>query len=148
MQKKIYLLTKYLVIASLLLSVVSIYSTKAGWGEIYPFYFWKLYSQPLGNTKVVSEYRIYAKQKSDSAFCRMAVKDNYTFTVGEYVYTLHRLVTDYSNTRSETNKNRLYDFVKHVEPEYEQYEIIKETYRPLEIFKNENVYDTSVEIIF
>jgi len=54
------LATKGLVIISIILSFLSFLNTKKGTKEIYPFFYWKLYSQPLGNTYTFNDFRIYA----------------------------------------------------------------------------------------
>jgi hypothetical protein len=52
-------ITKFLFFISIILSIGTFFNQKNGGSEIYPFYHWKLFSQPLGNYYTFDSYRIY-----------------------------------------------------------------------------------------
>src|SRR6478609_196829 len=59
-------ITKYLLVLSLLGSCISLLTSIAGKGELYPFFYWKLYPQPIGWDHKTTTIRIYAKTATDS----------------------------------------------------------------------------------
>jgi len=140
--------TKIVVIISIILSFGSIATIKLGLGEIYPFFFWKLYSQPLGWENTEADFRIYASNGKNCSFNRLQIKVPFTFSIEEYVYALNRHVNDYLKDKNERSLQRLKLFVLHVEPNYERYKIVKEKYHPLEYKEKNATYDTLTVITF
>ncbi len=118
-------------------------------GKIYPFFSWKLFSQPLGTKNYIEEFRIYSKKNSDSLYHRNAIKKTETFSTDEYVYTLYYFTTK-AIKNPQNYKARLYDFCKHVEPDQDNYKIVLESYKPsdLQNIQNKNRYDTTTVVTF
>lgn len=140
--------TKIIVLLSIMLSMGSIATIKLGWGEIYPFYFWKLYTQPLGWENSEEDHRIYASNCHTCPYVRLQTKATYSFTIDEYIYTLNRNVYDYLGDKNIKSFERLKAFIKHVEPEFIKYKIVKESYRPLDFKAKNTSYDTLTVITF
>jgi len=58
--------TKLLFFVSILLALSSMVLIERGGYEIYPFFSWKLFTNPSGNSKVTEQYRMYRIQKNDT----------------------------------------------------------------------------------
>ena len=143
--EKRYFYTKVIVIISILLSFISIISVKIA----YPFFSWKLYTQPLGTQGRFEEYRIYSKMKMDSVFNRNNIREIPTFTTDEYVYTLNYFVNKTLSYPSEY-KARLLVVCKHFVPNSDEYKIVLESYNPSDLYSNNNKnnYDTTTVVTF
>lgn len=145
-----YYLTRILVLFSLLGSLGSVLTLHFGLGEIYPFYTWKLYSQPLGSTGYYTEYRIYSTINSKQKFKRKPIKATPTFTREEYVYTFNALVakTLANSVGSTDYKAKLLLFIKHVDPGAAAYKVVSETYNPKDLAAGLSHYDTATVVTF
>ena len=66
--------TKYLFYISISLSFFSFIIIKRGYQELYPFFSWKLFSSPSGNTSETTEYRLYGVKKKDT----VRISNNYS----------------------------------------------------------------------
>lgn len=129
-------LTKTLVYTSLLLSLSSIITSSKGWGEIYPFFHWKLFSQPSGSKHQDHVYRIYIED-STSTLKRLPIESRATFTKDDVLYALSNFVGD-----TALGHQKLEALCRYLYPEHDKFYIYKETYSPLEILKNPKNYDT------
>jgi hypothetical protein len=143
------ILTKALVIFSLICSFGTIFSSGKGWGEIYPFLHWKLFSQPLGTHHRHSEYSVYLKSDNNESFIRQKITSTPSFSREEYAYTFDYLVESIikDSLNMNYNKQRIFTFLKHVFPEGSQYKIIKESFNPGNIILMPQSYDTSVILL-
>ncbi len=122
---------KVLVLLSMAGSLGSVFTIRQGWGEIYPFTTWKLFTQPRGNKGQVAFYRIYLKEPRSGQYVRQPVKPMRTFTQDEYVYTLDYLVTEAlpdSARQKSLAKEKVSAFVQYLYPEAEDYKIVRENY--------------------
>lgn len=140
-------LTRLLVLLSIMGSGLSIFLSETGFGEVYPFATWKLYTQPLGNKQAYAEYRLYTLTPGDSVFRRQAIRPTATFTTDEYVYTLHAL-TQAALGQDAASKARLLQFARHVAPGARQYKIVQESYHPKLHVTAPQTYDTRTVIRF
>ncbi|MHA6248300.1 hypothetical protein ACXYMU_10215 [Pontibacter sp. CAU 1760] len=143
-------LTRLLVLLSIAGSGLSILLSGTGFGEVYPFATWKLYTQPLGNKQVYEEYRLYTLTPGDSAFRRLSVQATDAFTADEYVYTLHALTQAAlgQGAASGKAKARLLQFARHVAPAATQYQVVQERYHPKHHAAAPQAYDTRTVIRF
>lgn len=143
------LFTKILVIGGVFLSLGSIITDKNEIGDLYPFFHWKLYTQPMGSKNEIAEYRIYAKKINSQSFHRLTIRPTYTFNEDDYAYSLNdltaRVLKDSINVDLKSN---LLDFIKHVEPDYETYKVVEEKYNPLDVYKDIIKYDTTTIVRF
>lgn len=145
-----FLLTKWIVIGSVFLSLFSVVAEKMSWGMLYPFFSWKLYTQPYGWENKANQYRIYASNDSSEAYARKSVKATSTFTTDEYVYVLRALVEkslEGEEQDKSISKQKLYAFVQHLEPDYKYFKIVKETFIPTELLKSPQKYDTCTVLV-
>lgn len=128
---------KILIGISLVGSLGSVYTDKMKWGEIYPFFHWKLFSQPTGWDLKVIEHRIYGvKPNGESVRLKNQVRK--TFTSDEINYTLEYLIT----LPEEKERNeKLKIFCRYLAPEFSSYKIVEEVYNPLVIMKDFDNYD-------
>jgi len=137
--------TRLFVIISIFLSALSFWTTQKGWSEVYPFYFWKLYSQPAGWAKSYTSYRVYVKKEKNSSWTRLANRNRATFNRDETLYFLNPITQRIINSKSENNSHdlkKLKTFCEYIAPNYDHYKIVAETFNPLEIVHNSLKYDT------
>ncbi|MCJ8164567.1 hypothetical protein MKJ04_06885 [Pontibacter sp. E15-1] len=127
-----FILTRLLVLLSFLGSLLTSLLAFTGFGEVYPFASWKLYTQPLGYKRHVEEYRIYTMPKGATQYVRQPVSPTVTFSQDEYVYTLTTLVQAAlaEGQTSVKAKARLLSFAQHVAPAASHYKIVRESYTP------------------
>lgn len=143
--------TRILVLASMAGSALTYFSGMMGLGELYPFANWKLFTQPLGNSNYIEEYRIYTLPAGHTTWQRQAVVTNSeNFTQDEYTYTLNGLVNGTLSGKADSAVfyTRLHTFVKYIAPPAAAYKIVRETYRPLQHYNNPQHYDTLTVIRF
>ncbi|WP_439879570.1 hypothetical protein ACSX1A_10300 [Pontibacter sp. MBLB2868] len=143
--------TKALVLISIAGTFATVITGALGWGEVYPFATWKLYTQPLGSKHTFTEFRIYTLAKGEQHWKRQPVITNSpNFTPDEYVYTLNKLISASTSDSPDTTlfKSKLEIFVKYIAPAAEHYKIVRETYSPLELLQNPQHYDTLTVISF
>ncbi|WP_128397005.1 hypothetical protein [Botryobacter ruber] len=143
-------LTRLLVLLSFFGSFISYFTFTAGLGEIYPFFFWKLYTQPLGSAHSYSEYRIYYRNYGDSSWKRQSIAPTPTFTHDEYYYTFMHLIHSKLNAAPSDTlaSQKLLTFIRYVGPAADQYKIVQEQYSPKKILENPAAYDTTTVIRF
>ena len=142
-------LTIFLVILSVLLSLLSLFTNSKVWGNIYHFFSWILYSQHLGSNSTFTEYRIYSKNREDIHFKRNKIAHIKYFNPEEYYYTFNQLVKESLECPSDSIlKIKLFTFVKYAVPNAQEYKIMSETYNPDELLINPLNYDTVTVIRF
>ncbi|WP_337068704.1 hypothetical protein [Pontibacter sp. 13R65] len=140
-----------MLITSIAGSLLSVFTLSSGWGEVYPFFSWKLFTQPLGNKGSYTEYRIYTSNTKEGAkWQRQEIKATPTFTTDEYYYCFNALVKTAlaDSARGSNAKANLFSFVRHVVPAAHAYKIVEEIYAPLELLNNPTRYDTLTVITF
>lgn len=142
--------TKWFVIIGMVLSLLSFFTTMKGWSEIYPFYYWKLYSQPTGWSYSFDDLRVYAKNKKDTNWTRIKNEDRNTFKRDETLYFLRHIIAriEHPVSKEAYHKDvaKLKVFCAFLVPEYDRYKVVKETYNPKEIMKNLTKYDTTTVV--
>jgi hypothetical protein len=139
--------TKIIVVVSIVLSCLSYFTTQKGWSEIYPFYFWKLYSQPAGWQQKYTAYRIYAKNENDPNWTRLKNDNRATFNRDETLYFLNPITNRIIESASKKDIQKLGVFCRYIAPEYSQHKVVAEVFNPLDLLEDENNYDTSTVII-
>ena len=120
--------TKHLLFISLSLSFFSIILIKKGFPEFYPFYSWKLFSLPSGNTSEVLEFRLYGV--NGKRVKRIVNKESPLFDGNEKF----SIINDYSSEIKESNnsesKIKLLKFAKFIAPDFQYYLVVEERYMP------------------
>lgn len=134
----------------MVLSCLSFFTTQKGWSEIYPFYFWKLYSQPAGWSKHYTSYRVYAKNLEETTWTRLKNENRATFNKDETLYFLNHITIRLINgqTKEQRSKDliKLKVFCNYIAPEFDEYKIVAEDFNPLELIENEQRYDTTTVV--
>ena len=143
-------LTISLVFLSIVLNILSFFTTRKNLGSIYPFFDWKLFSQPSATKLKTSEYRIYSKKNNEKFFKRNKITPIKDYSADEYVYSLNYLTqcTLDDSLPGSPSKQKLLLFITHVVPNADKYKIVLETYNPKELLVNPNKYDTTTIITF
>ena len=141
--------TKIFVVISIVLSCLSFATTQKGWSEIYPFYFWKLYSQPAGWAKHYTSYRVYV-QDSTGSWIRLENKDRATFNKDETLYFLNaitqRLIGEQTEQERSKDLKKLKIFCEYLAPGFQDYKVVAEEYNPLDLIENIQDYDTTTVV--
>lgn len=136
-----------MVLMSVVLSCLSFWTTQKGWSEIYPFYFWKLYSQPAGWAKSYTGYRVYAKNPSDTTWTRLQNQQRATFNKDETLYFLNPITQRLSAPQQpadqrEKDLKKLKIFCQYIAPQYQSYKVVAEVFNPLDLLEDNTRYDT------
>lgn len=136
------IVTQALFFISIFLSVLSYINTKKGGTELYPFFYWKLYTQPLGNNIIFKGYRIYGVNKSKDTVRIPNIGYKY-FNKDDYYYFVTIEANKVINNQIDINKHkkRLFEFGTSIAPGFNEYLIIQEKYKVFEISKNSNQFE-------
>ena len=136
------IVTQILFFISILLSVLSYVNTKKGGTEVYPFFYWKLYTQPLGSNLIHKDYRIYGVNKFNDTVRIPNIGYKY-FNQDDYYYFVTIEANKVINHQIDINKHkkRLFEFGKSIAPGFNEYLIIQEKYKVFEISKNSNQFE-------
>jgi len=138
-------ITQGIFFLSILLSSISFLNTKFGIKEFYPFFYWKLYTQPLGNNYLYEDYRLYGVTiKNDTV--RIKNKGYANFNQDDYYYFLtgegQKIMKNEINLNY--HKKRLKDFGEFLAPNYSEYILVKESFNPITIVKNPSNYTKEI----
>ncbi len=131
-------------ILSVFLSICSYFTTLQGKGEIYPFFFWKLFTRPLGHSYHVKDYRLYGVNRTDTlridnkGYELFDKDDYYYFVSGEASWILKR------EKPYKFHKQRINDFAQSLGLNFATYLVVEESYNPLEIIKEPKNYKQKI----
>lgn len=134
---------KVLVLLSVVGSLASAYTLRQGWGEVYPFATWKLYTQPRGSNHVYSTFRIYTRHAGDTIFRRQTVEATPTFNQDDYGFMLENLGSStLADSAHQTNAlERLQVFVKHLYPNAREYRVVLEKVQVKDLLHHPEKYE-------
>jgi hypothetical protein len=142
-----YTLTKTMVVISIFGSIASVFLSTKPFNEPYPFFHWKLYSQPLGWQNEFDDFRVYTFDSVTNKFERQAIKVTKTFNEDDCTYLFLNLtnkIIKAENAQQQVDcKQKMVIFLSHVYPNNSKFRVVKETYKPLEIIKQATHYDTT-----
>jgi hypothetical protein len=137
-------MTKLLVGFSLIGSCISLMMSMSGKGELYPFFYWKLYTQPIGWDHQTTVTRIYATNDPDTTYSRIPLKSYPDFSKDEVCYSVDYAVSLMKDDRIKANR-MLIALCRHLEPQYHFFRIVNEEYDPETVLKgNNNHHDTII----
>jgi hypothetical protein len=138
-------ITKFLFFISIILSIGTFFNQKNGGSEIYPFYHWKLFSQPLGNYYTFDSYRIYGITTNNDTV-RMPNIGYKNLSQDDYYYFVGAEANKIKNNPEHIDyfKTRIKDFGKFINPNFKDYILIKETFNPMEIIKDTSNYNRNI----
>lgn len=126
--------TRILYFLSLALSLTSLYVLEKGGKEIYPFFSWKLFTNPSGSENFEEQYRIYTVKGKDTVRIpcqRTAIYDenNVALIIGFYGRKIDK------NEDREANIRKLNTFMKSYKPIDRPLILFKESYKPWDLGK-------------
>lgn len=138
--------TKYLIIISFILSCLNFFTSSFYNQELYPFFHWKLYSQPLGNDYTYTDYRLYGINNSRDTI-RIQNANSVLFSKDDRYYFLSREVTNIKTKSivSQKLQQRLGDFGDAITKNaYDDYLLVEESFNPLNLIIDPNAYTKSI----
>ena len=119
--------TYYLFAFSLLFSFLSIFTIKMGYNEIYPFYTWRLFTKPSGTSTTDVQYRLYGISKEDTI--RIRNNESLLFDGNEKASMINNLAAEIDNDKINVDsKAKLYRFAKEIEPSFQSFLLVKESF--------------------
>ncbi|WHF51658.1 hypothetical protein QGN23_14730 [Chryseobacterium gotjawalense] len=128
--------TYYLFALSLVFSFLSFFTIKAGYGEIYPFYTWRLFTKPSGSSTTDFQYKLYGISKKDTV--RLTNTDSALFDGNEKASIINNIGSEIDKNKTDhRSKGKLYRFAKVIEPGYQSYLLIKESFNAQKIDKKD-----------
>jgi hypothetical protein len=135
---------KVLFLISILFSILSFFSKTSGGKELYPFFYWKLYTQPLGSNGIFDDYRIYGITEEKDTIRIPNIGYDF-FNQDDYYYYLLGEAQKISNQKNiELIQTRLHSFGKNIAPQYEYYILVKEEFNPIELTINKDHYHSTI----
>lgn len=112
--------------------------------ELYPFFYWRLFSTPVG-WDGAETYRLYSRPSPDADWERHTIEPVSGYSVKDYqyqwVYLVNRALKDPSNRTGA--QDRLAIFAALTAPAQTDYRVVRETYMPLELLRDTSRYDTT-----
>jgi hypothetical protein len=146
MNRRFYI-TLGLVVLNGFMSLVAYGFARLGWDEPFPFFHWKLYSQPLGAKEGYKGWRIYYRPTPRDSLQRMPVQPIPGFSETAFVYTLYNWVERYKQA-PEAARPALKALAQHAKPGMAEYRIVEEQFQPLELYRAPYSYDTCTVVAF
>lgn len=121
--------TLYLVIFSLLMSVLSLIKTSKGGAEIYPFAVWKLFTRPTGGSGSLTFYKIYGVKNGDTI--RIANEDTELLDANAQFSILKTSGEELEKQENTVqNKEKLLTLIEATNPNYDHYFLFSESFNP------------------
>lgn len=140
--------TRWLVLAGMLLSYASYGVFKLGGPrELYPFFYWRLYSAPV-DAHAYATYRVYTRSASDAGWHRHPVAPSTLYSRKGYFWQLESLTTAFRAAPTERNEARLRLFAETVVPDAAAYRIVAESFDPRALVRGHADYDTTTVFQF
>lgn len=114
---------------SLTLSAFSYVLASNGGSEIYPFYFWKLFTKPSGAAMEERFYKIYGIRGTDTL--RLQYQDTPLYDGNDQFSFINRWGSQIDASINPTaNEEKLKKLLKATAPQYERYLLVEETFNP------------------
>lgn len=124
--------TLILFTVALVLSLTSLYTVKKGWGEVYPFFSWRLFTKPSGSSKSDVQYRLYGIRGIDTL--RLPNTATPLFDENERASLINYFGDKISNKiEKDLYTRKLLHLATIVEPKFQCFLLVKETFNPQEI---------------
>lgn len=143
-------LTRALAISAMALMALSYGTHKMGLArELYPFFYWRLFSEPEG-WNGARTYRLYVRAAHSEAWQRLHVQSTPAYPRKEYSYQLNMLAEqalDDPEGRTDA-RERLALFAQLTVPDAVEFRIVEETYHPLALLEDATAYDTTTALRF
>lgn len=140
-------INKLIFFISIALSICSFLLSLRKKKEIYPFFYWKLYTQPLGNIPIYKDYRLYGIKNADTI--RISNKGYRYLNQDDYYYFLSNEVNKLTtkNLPITYHKQRINDLGKLIAPQFDHFILMEESFSPSEIIRNHNNFSKKIILI-
>ncbi|MGA9211812.1 hypothetical protein [Kaistella sp.] len=136
--------TYYLFAFSLVFSFLSFCTNKGGYGEVFPFYTWRLFTKPSGTSTTDFRYKLYGVSEQDTV--RLTNTESPLFDGNQKESMINNLGSKIDQNRNDADsKVKLYHFAKVIEPNYQKYLLVKESFNAQKI--DEKDFKINTEII-
>lgn len=137
--------TQVLVIAGIVLGYVSYGTDKLGFGEIYPFADWRLYSAPVGINEEAVTYRVYVYEEESGSWMRQRLEATDAMSLNEQLYALGYWAGQVrADSAGATDADeRLGAVGRALAPDADRFRIVAENYYSLPLYRDSTRYDTS-----
>lgn len=136
--------TRWFVLAGILLSYLSYGTAKLGWGELFPFAHWRLYSAPVGINEEATTFRIYVLDDGSQTWSRLPLESSPGFTRKEQAYVINHSANQLIDNPSDDDARlRLRTAAETLAPRARSYRIVAETFFSLPLYADSTQYDTS-----
>lgn len=142
--------TRALALAGIALTLLSYGTYKLGGiSELYPFFYWRLFSEPVGADGSAT-YRLYTRAAPGEPWERQAMKALPTYSRKDYAYQWGALVRDVrDDSLGQTDaRERLAVFARLSAPEATEFRLVEESYHPLRLLDAPADYDTTTVLRF
>ncbi|MFQ3575810.1 MAG: hypothetical protein SNJ77_05175 [Cytophagales bacterium] len=138
---------KLLVFISVLGSVFTIYTTKIGFGEVYPFTSWKLFPKPACGIDHCELWIIKSlNQKNDTI--NLQIKAFKGFDYDDAHYAFDNFIGNFLNQPNKENRNRFFMFLKKMHPKHNVFILQRKSFNLEEFAKNENQFEITENHVF
>lgn len=141
--------TTVIVLSGIFLGYASYGTYKLGWGEIYPFASWRLYSAPVGINEPANTFRIYWLDAETATWQRQNFEPRAGFSRKEQGYILgtwsRRVLADSTDKEAE---HRLRIITETLAPDAPSYRVVEESFYSLPLYADSTQYDTSTVVRF
>ncbi|MFP3599519.1 hypothetical protein [Chryseobacterium sp. SIMBA_029] len=124
--------TKHLFFFSLTMSLVTLAIQENGYKEMYPFASWKLFTVPSGGETFGERYKLYGVKGGDTIRILNTTVESYDANDEEGIVSMYASKIEKNEDRKESIE-KLLIFIKDTRPEFQEYLLYKEKYRPREI---------------
>ncbi len=118
--------TYHLFISSIVLSLFSFLTINKGYGELYPFFTWRLFTKPSASSTNDIQYKLYGISEKDTV--RLLNDNSPLFDGNEKFSMINKLGSTVDLEGNGETKKKLYRFARVIEPGYEKYLLMKESF--------------------
>lgn len=145
-----FALTRGWVWVAMALTLLSYGTYKAGMTrELYPFFYWRLYSEPMGWDGATA-YRLYSRPGPEAPWTRQPIRAMPAYPHGEFGYQWTYVVQDVlQDSLGRTNaRERLALLAEMMAPEATEFRLVAERFDPLQRLYDPTAYDTTIVLSF
>lgn len=138
-------LTRVVVLAGIFFGYLSYGTGKLGWGELFPFAHWRLFSAPIGINEPATTYRLYVLDPRSETWRRQPLEPTRAFSRKAQSYVLGYWARKVLEDSSEDSRprERLRVITRALVPQASSYRVVAETFYSLPLHADPTEYDTS-----
>lgn len=138
---------KHLVIISLFCSVTTLFSTKFGLGEVYPFTSWRLYTEPAYANEPCFVWQIHGiSTQGDTLLLKHKAFKGFDFDDVHYGFNV--LMDNFEKKPDVENTSRVYSFLQKMHPEFNTFSIKKKKFSIASLSIDSTKYQYTANYVF